>query len=71
MDAQMLERRIDALLDDPLVSLMIRADGVDRAGLARQLRGLRRSVDGGPVRGKAPHGLWRRIAPVRCGACAQ
>jgi len=80
MDAQMLERRIDALLDDPLVSLMIRADGVDRAGLARQLRGLRRPAVAAPVRDKTSQaktsqektsrGLWRRIAPVSCGACA-
>jgi hypothetical protein len=70
MDEQLLDRRIDVLLDDPMVSLMIRADGVDRAGLARQLRGLGHSVAGGHAGDKTPHGRWRRIVAVGCGACA-
>jgi hypothetical protein len=70
MDARMLDRRIDALLDDPLVSLMIQADRVDRAGLARQLRGLGDSAVGRRASDKTPRGLWRRIAPLACGACA-
>lgn len=32
------DHRIVELLDDPLVRLMMRADGVDRAGLKRELR---------------------------------
>jgi hypothetical protein len=35
-----IERRIAALLDDPLTSLVIQADGVDRRVLARDLRKL-------------------------------
>jgi hypothetical protein len=70
MDEQMLDCRIDVLLDDPMVSLMIRADGVDRAALARQLRGLGRPGGGGHAGDKTPQGQWRRIAAVRCGACA-
>jgi hypothetical protein len=49
---------------------MIRADGVDRAALARQLRGLGRPGGGGHAGDKTPQGQWRRIAAVRCGACA-
>jgi hypothetical protein len=45
MDTQTLDRRIDTLLNDPLVSLMIQADSVDRAMLACQMRRLGRSVE--------------------------
>jgi hypothetical protein len=70
MDAQLLERRIDALLDDPMVSLMIHADGVDRAGLARQLRGLGQAGPRRENRDKWPRAPWLRRSPVLCGACA-
>jgi hypothetical protein len=70
MDAQMLERRIDDLLDDPMVSLMIEADGVDRAGLARQLRGIAPRAARLQGRDKRPQPLWRRLSPVLCAACA-
>jgi hypothetical protein len=45
MDTQTLDRRIDSLLNDPLVSLMIQADSVDRAMLACQMRRLGRPVE--------------------------
>ena len=70
MNLEMLNRRIDALLDDPLVCLMIRADGVDRAGLARQLGALGRSFEKRRIRAKRPRRLWQRTSLVLCGACA-
>ncbi len=66
----MLDRRIDALLEDPVVSLMIRADGVDRAGLARQLGDLWRSVEKRRTRVKKPRGAWGAMSFVIGGACA-
>ena len=70
-----MNRRIEALLDDPLVSLMMEADGVDRAGLARQLGEVGRSVGSRPLRDEKPHrakprepGVGRAFA--LCGACA-
>ncbi|WP_296707984.1 hypothetical protein [Rhodoblastus sp.] len=56
MDTQTLDHRIDTLLNDPLVSLMIRADSVDRAMLACQMRRLGRSVDERQVRDEASTG---------------
>jgi hypothetical protein len=53
MDTQTLDHRIDTLLNDPLVSLMIRADSVDRAMLACQMRRLGRPVDERQVRDEA------------------
>jgi hypothetical protein len=41
MNQSPVDRRIADLLDDPLVSLMIQADKVDRAALASTLRNLR------------------------------
>jgi hypothetical protein len=41
MDQSPVDRRIADLLDDPLVSLMILADKVDRTALASTLRNLR------------------------------
>lgn len=70
MDTQILDRRIDDLLDDPLVSLMIRADGVDRAALANQIRRLRRPVERRPARDERPQGFFSRILPVACAGCA-
>jgi hypothetical protein len=70
MDTQILDRRIDTLLDDPLVSLMIRADGVDRTLLANQMRRLGRSVEKRPVRDERPQGLFSRMFPVACAGCA-
>jgi hypothetical protein len=70
MDAHVLDRRIDALLDDPLTSLLIQADRVDRAGLARQLRELRPRSVRLRDRDIKPQPLWRRPSPVLCGACA-
>lgn len=70
MDTQILDRRIDTLLDDPLVSLMIRADGVDRAVLANQMRRLGRSAGKRPARDERPQGFFSRILPVACAGCA-
>jgi hypothetical protein len=70
MDTQILDRRIDTLLDDPLVSLMIRADGVDRTLLAKQMRRLGRSVEKRPARDERPHGFFSRMLPVACAGCA-
>ena len=70
MDTQILDRRIDTLLDDPLVSLMIRADGVDRTLLANQMRRLGRSVEKRPVRDERPQGFFSRMLPVACAGCA-
>jgi hypothetical protein len=70
MDTQTLERRIDTLLNDPLVSLMIRADGVDRAKLANQMRRLGRPVDKRQVRDERPQGFFSRMLPVACAGCA-
>jgi hypothetical protein len=75
MNTHVLNRRIEALLDDPLVSLMIRADGVDRAGLARQLGVLGRLVEARSTRDKKPPPVVKRpVVNTRafalCGACA-
>ena len=70
MDAQTLDRRIDRLLDDPLVSLMIRADRVDRALLAGQMRQLGRPVEKRQARDEKPRGFFSRMMPVACGGCA-
>jgi hypothetical protein len=70
MDTQILDRRIDTLLDDPLVSLMIRADGVDRTLLANQMRRLGRSVEKRPAHDERPQGFFSRILPVACAGCA-
>ena len=70
MDTQMLDRRIDTLLNDPLVSLMIRADGVDRAKLASHMRQLGRPVEKRQVRDERPQGFFSRMLPVACTGCA-
>jgi hypothetical protein len=70
MDSQTLDRRIDKLLNDPLVSLMIRADGVDRAALAHQMRRLGRPVEKRPARVEKPQGFFSRMVPVACAGCA-
>lgn len=70
MDAHLLKRRIDALLNDSLVSLMIQADGVDRDALARQLQKLRPMAIGLRRSDNKPRGEWRRVTDVVCGACA-
>jgi hypothetical protein len=75
MDAHLLKRRIDALLNDSMVSLMIQADGVDRDALARQLLKLRPMAIGlrngdKMDRDKKPRGEWRRVTDMLCGACA-
>ncbi|WP_298421560.1 hypothetical protein [Rhodoblastus sp.] len=73
MRAQPVDRRIAELLNDPLTSLIIRADGVDRARLAAQLRRV-----AAPPRASAPTRFderrsWSgltRLPAVLCGACA-
>jgi hypothetical protein len=66
----LLNRRIDALLDDPLVSLMIQADGVDRSDLARRLGALGRKVADRGLDGTRPEQGWRALSFDLCGACA-
>lgn len=75
MTPYVLNRRIAALLDDPLISLMMEADGVDRAGLARQLGDVGRSVQSRLIRDEKPHRAkpgeaWGGRAFALCGACA-
>jgi hypothetical protein len=70
MNDHTLNRRIEALLDDPIVALMIHADGVDRAGLARQIRALGQPVEKTQIRDKKPRPVWRALSPVLYGACA-
>ena len=70
MDARTIDRRIEQLLDDPMVSLMIRADGVDRAGLANQMRRLGRPAAAPSARDEKPRGFAARVLSVGCGACA-
>jgi hypothetical protein len=66
MNSYILSRRIEALLDDPLVSLMMQADGVDRACLARQLLDLGRSVERRSIRGEKPRrAMFRWVWPWR------
>jgi hypothetical protein len=65
MDSLRVDRKISELLDDPLVSLMIRADRVDRTILAGDLRRLA---------GKPTRGFMSRAGFVRpqfnlCRAC--
>jgi hypothetical protein len=50
MLAQPIDRRIAELLNDPLTSLVIQADGVDRARLAAQLRRLAEAIVGPDTR---------------------
>jgi hypothetical protein len=69
MDQHILNRRIDALLGDPMISLMLQADNVDRAGLARDLGALGRSVARRSISDKKPRAAnWLPFA--LCGACA-
>ena len=70
MDSQTIDRRVDELLDDPVVSLMIRADGVDRSHLAGQLRRLVQPVASRRLRDNPPPRVFARIFPASCGACA-
>jgi hypothetical protein len=70
MDTQKLDRRIDTLLNDPLVSQMIRADGVDRATLASHMRQLGRPVEKRQVRDERPQGFFSSMLPVACAGCA-
>jgi hypothetical protein len=53
-----------------MVSLMIRADGVDRAGLANQMRRLGRPAAAPSARDEKPRGFAARVLSVGCGACA-
>jgi len=73
MRTQPIDRRIAELLNDPLTSLIIQADGVDRTRLAAQLRGVaeRRRV-GTPVRrdGGTPWGSFPILSSALLGACA-
>jgi hypothetical protein len=70
MDTQILDRRIDALLADPLVSLMIRADKVDRTLLASQMRRLGRAVGTKASRDERPQGFFGRFFPLAGAGCA-
>jgi hypothetical protein len=68
-----IDRRIAALLDDPLTSLVIQADGVDRRVLARDLRKL-----AGPPEATKPGKARDTLSRARflwpqsdlCGACS-
>jgi hypothetical protein len=70
MDSQTIDRKITELLDDPLVSLMIRADGVDRSQLAVQLRRIGRPDLQRRLRDNPPQRVFARIFAASCGACA-
>jgi len=70
MDTQILDRRIDALLADPLVSLMIRADKVDRTLLASQMRRLGRAAGARASRDERPQGFFGRFLPLAGAGCA-
>ncbi len=70
MDSQTIDRRIAELLDDPVVSLIIRADGVDRSHLADQMRRLERPAASRRLRDNPPQRVFARIFPASCGACA-
>jgi hypothetical protein len=68
MNETRVDRWIADLLDDPLVSLMIKADKVDRAALAADLRKLRPSGEGravGGVRALMSQSPSRRAHPSR------
>jgi hypothetical protein len=79
MRVQTLDRRIAALLNDPLTSLMMRADGVDPARLAAQLRRFaeppraqspraQSSLGKAPARGVAET-PWARLAGLSSALC--
>ncbi|MCW2318337.1 hypothetical protein SAMN06265338_11451 [Rhodoblastus acidophilus] len=70
MDAQTIERRINQLLDDPMISLMIQADGVDRARLANQIRWLGRPTSALSTGVRKSRGNAARFLQVACGGCA-
>ena len=66
MNETRVDRWIADLLDDPLVSLMIKADKVDRAALAADLRKFRPSDEGravGGVRALMSQSPSRRVRP--------
>jgi hypothetical protein len=66
MNETRVDRWIADLLDDPLVSLMIKADKVDRAALAADLRKLAPSGEGravGGVRALLSQSPSRRARP--------
>jgi hypothetical protein len=55
MNESPVDQRIVDLLDDPLISLMIQADKVDRSALASMLRNLR------PWRAASAGGAFRAL----------
>ena len=71
MDRLRMDRQIATLLGDPLTSLMMRADGVDRACLAEQLRRIARPQAASGQRAEASR-QWRSDAAAElCLGCAQ
>ena len=70
MDSQTIDRRIAELLDDPLVSLIMRADGVERWRLADEMRRLERQAEVRRIRDNPPQRVFARIFAAPCGACA-
>ena len=70
MDSQTIDRRIADFLDDPLISLIIRADGVDRSHLADQMRRVERAAASRRLRDNPPQRVFARVFPAACGACA-
>lgn len=77
MRAQPIDRRIADLLNDPLTSLLIQADGVDRVRLAAQLRRIAEPQTAGPRRvetsaRRKEETAWAGLAGLSaalCGAC--
>lgn len=70
MDSQTIDRRIAELLDDPMVSLIMRADGVERWRLADQMRRLERHAASRRIRDNPPQRVFAQLFAAPCGACA-
>jgi len=70
MDSRTIDRRIAELLDDPMVSLIMRADGVERWRLADQMRRLERQAASRRIRDNPPQRVFARLFAAPCGACA-
>ncbi|MDR3448688.1 MAG: hypothetical protein P4M15_02865 [Alphaproteobacteria bacterium] len=66
-----MDRQIAQLLGDPLTSLLMQADGVDRACLAEQLRRIARPQAASGQRAEASR-QWRSdVTAGLCLGCAQ
>jgi hypothetical protein len=69
MRAQPIDRRIADLLNDPLTSLIMQADGVDRVRLAAQLRRIAESPRAAATVRRDQETSWNGFGLLSAGLC--